>query len=152
MKKVGVDMSVTNDNANLTGVGAPFRTPHSALRTSNHDALVKQTEKWVATSFYGTLLKQARQSPFKDDRFSGGRGGEMFGSLQDQQFADRMSRGTGKKLVMAIVRKIEATQAYQTQENISRAKAAVAKMGLNAPRTVESIPSANGGANVATVR
>jgi Rod binding domain-containing protein len=75
---------------------------------SQHQQLVGQTQKWVAQTFYGTLLKQMEQSPFKSELFSGGRGGEAFSSLYHQQLADRMSRGAGGKLVNTIVRRIEA--------------------------------------------
>ena len=74
---------------------------------SHHDKLVHQTRIWVGQSFFGTLLKQMRESPFKSELFSGGRGGEAFGSLYDQHLSERMARGAGSKLVNAIVRKIE---------------------------------------------
>jgi len=80
---------------------------------TQHDQLVTQTQKWVAQTFYGTLLKQVRQSPFHSNLFDGGRGGQAFGSLQDQQMAEHMARGAGQKLVNQIVRRIEAKQAYR---------------------------------------
>ena len=86
---------------------APLPSQDSAVR--------KQAEIFVASAFFGTLMKQMRESPFKSELFSGGRGGQAFGSLYDQQMAERMSRGTGAKLVNAIVRKIEARKAYQQQ-------------------------------------
>jgi Rod binding domain-containing protein len=73
--------------------------------------LVKHTQKWVAQTFYGTLLKQVRESPFKNEMLSGGRGGQVFGSMLDAQLAERMARSSGSKLVNSIVRKIESTQA-----------------------------------------
>ena len=82
---------------------------------TQHDRIVGQTEKWVAQTFFGTLLKQMENSPFKSDLFSGGRGGEAFSSLYHQQLVDRMSRAAGDKLVNAIVRRIEARAAYQKQ-------------------------------------
>jgi len=72
-----------------------------------HKGLVKNAQKWVAQTFYGTMLKQAHESPFKDKLFSGGRGGQAFGSMLDGQLAERMARGSGNKLVNAIVNKIE---------------------------------------------
>jgi len=72
-----------------------------------HKALVKNAQKWVAQTFYGNLLKQAHESPFKDKMFSGGRGGQVFGSMLDGKLAERMARGSGNKLVNAIVDKIE---------------------------------------------
>src|SRR5215207_7575011 len=83
---------------------------------TQHDKIVGQTQKWVAQTFFGTLLKQMEESPFKSDLFSGGRGGQAFSSLYHQQLTDRMARGAGSKLVNAIVRRIEATSAYQKQQ------------------------------------
>src|SRR4051794_581686 len=75
---------------------------------TQHDKLVKQTQNWVAQTFFGTLLKQMEDSPFKSDLFSGGRGGEAFSSLYHQRLAERMAGGAGSKLVNSIVRRIEA--------------------------------------------
>src|SRR5215831_1175256 len=38
---------------------------------SQHERLVKQTRKWVSQTFFGTLLKQMRESPFKSDLLDG---------------------------------------------------------------------------------
>src|SRR5438874_9533015 len=87
---------------------------HGAKRTlSDHDKLVKQAQIWVSQTFFGTLLKQMRESPFKSELFSGGRGGQAFSGLYDQHLAERMARGAGSKLVSSIVRKIEGKTAYQ---------------------------------------
>ena len=75
---------------------------------SQHDRLTTQARNWVAQTFFGTLLKQMDDSAFKSDLFSGGRGGEAFGSLYHQQLAQRMASGAGDKLVNSIVRKVEA--------------------------------------------
>ena len=56
-----------------------------------------------------------RDSPFKSDLMDGGRGGQAFASLYDQQLAQRMGHAAGKKLVNAIVRKIEANTAYRVK-------------------------------------
>src|SRR6478609_6383545 len=80
---------------------------------SAHDKLTKQAQIWVSQTFFGELLKQMRQSPFKSNLLSGGRGGEAFAGLYDQQLAQRMARGSGTKLVNAIVRKIEGRAAYK---------------------------------------
>lgn len=77
-----------------------------------HAELEKNAQKWVAQTFYGEMLKQMRNSPFKSKLFDGGEGGEAFQKMYDSQLADKMSRSTGKKLVDAIVNKIEAQKAY----------------------------------------
>jgi hypothetical protein len=89
-------------------------SPSAALikpHQSQHDRLVGQTQKWVAQTFFGTLMKQMEDSPFKSDLFSGGHGGQAFSSLYHQQLTERMARGAGGKLVHAIVEGIEAKQA-----------------------------------------
>ena len=80
---------------------------------TQHDGLVTQTQKWVAQTFFGTLLKQVRNSPFRSELLDGGHGGQVFGSMYDQRLAEHMARGAGSKLVNSIVKRIEAKQAYQ---------------------------------------
>jgi Rod binding domain-containing protein len=92
-----------------------------------HDELVKQTEKWVSQTFYGELMKQMRNSPFKSKMFSGGRGGEAFGEMFDQKLADKMAKGSGHKLVDAIVSRIEAKKAYGAESKLPTAHAPHAK-------------------------
>lgn len=87
----------------------------TAAPRTQHQQLTEQAQKWVAQTFFGTLLKQMRDSPFKSKMFSGGRGGEAFSSLYDQHLADHMSRGAGAKLVRGIVRQIEGRSAYKKQ-------------------------------------
>ena len=82
-----------------------------------HDRLVKQTQTWVAQTFFGTLMKQMHDSPFKSELFDGGRGGQAFGALYDQHLAERMAKGAGNKLVRAIVKKVEAATAYRKQKS-----------------------------------
>jgi Rod binding domain-containing protein len=90
-----------------TGKGFAVSRPKSSGNPA-HDALVKQTQKWVAQTFYGEMLKQMRNSPFKSKMFDGGEGGQPFQQMFDQQLADKMASGSGRKLVDSIVNKIEA--------------------------------------------
>jgi Rod binding domain-containing protein len=85
----------------------------------HHQQLVNQTEKWVAQTFYGELLKQMRESPFRSDLFEGGNGGKTFETLLDQRLADHMSRHAGGKLVRSIVKKIEAGEAARRYQKSS---------------------------------
>src|SRR4051794_17571432 len=80
---------------------------------SEHDQLVAKTQTWVSQTFFGTLLKQMRNSPFKSELFSGGQGGEKFASLQDQHMAEHMTRGAGEKLAAGTVPPIEANAAHR---------------------------------------
>ena len=80
---------------------------HRPTADERHEQLVRQTQKWVAQTFFGQLLKQMRDSPFKSKLFDGGRGGEAFQEMADQRTADSMASGTGHKLVDSIVSRIE---------------------------------------------
>src|SRR4051794_20227889 len=82
---------------------------------TDHDKLVHKTQVWVAQTFFGTLLKQMHDSPFKSDLFNGGRGGQAVGALYDQHLCERMAKGVGSKLVNSIVRRIEAKAGYAKQ-------------------------------------
>jgi Rod binding domain-containing protein len=73
---------------------------------TQEDKVLATARKWVAQTFYGTLLKQMRNSPFKSEMFEGGRGGQAFAPMLDQHLADHMSRGSDNKLVHAIARKL----------------------------------------------
>ena len=71
------------------------------------ERLTHEAQRWVSQTFFGTLLKQMHDSPFKADWVTGGRGGEAFTTLYDQHLADRMARASGRQLVQSIVRQIQ---------------------------------------------
>jgi Rod binding domain-containing protein len=83
------------------------------VNQTQHDKLVHTAQSWVAQTFFGQMLKQMRESPFKSKLFDGGRGGEMFANQLDQHLALRMaSSGAGRKLAESIVRKIEGKKGH----------------------------------------
>jgi len=98
-----------------TKVNAAFARAADALTAGAAASKPKDTQvetqvrKWVGQTFYGTLLKQMRDSPFKSEMFDGGRGGEAFSQLFDQRIADHMTRGVGSKIVRPMVKKILST-------------------------------------------
>lgn len=100
---------------------------------AKHEALVRTTEQWVAQSFFGTLMKQMRNSPFRSDLLEGGRGGQAFQEMHDQRLVEHMSRGAGRKLVASLVRKIEskshAASAYAKQKSAGTEAARGLKVG-----------------------
>ena len=73
---------------------------------AEQDKVTATARKWVAQTFYGTLLRQMRNSPFKSELFEGGRGGQAFAPMLDQHLVDSMSKGTANKLTTAIARKL----------------------------------------------
>lgn len=78
-----------------------------AAQAARHAELTDLARKWVATTFFGTMLRQMRDSAFKSELFSGGRGGEAFQEMYDQHLAERMARGAGRSLADSVVRHIE---------------------------------------------
>jgi Rod binding domain-containing protein len=75
----------------------------------------KLAEQLVAQTFFGTLMRQMRSSVWKSDLMSGGRGGEAFQQMHDQQLVERMGRGAGRKLVDSLVRQLTSDVERQRQ-------------------------------------
>lgn len=80
---------------------------NSSTTQTQRAELVRQARIWVSQTFFGPLLKQMHNSPFRSELFSGGRGGQMFASLLEQHLSERMSRGAARPLVESIVKHIE---------------------------------------------
>jgi Rod binding domain-containing protein len=93
----------------------------------HHDAVVKQAQKWVAQTFYGEMLRQMRNDPLKS-KLMHGTGGQAFEQMFDQKIAEKMSSGTGRKLVDSIVNKIEAQKAYGKGSKLPEQSTAKADM------------------------
>jgi Rod binding domain-containing protein len=83
--------------------------------SSNQKELFKTAQKWVGQTFFGTILKQMHNSPFKSDLWSGGRGGEAFNTLYDQHLAERMARASGRPLANAIVKQLQRSKTEQVK-------------------------------------
>ena len=62
-------------------------------------------QQWVGQTFFGTLMRQARQTNLgpEDSPLAGGRGGQAFGEMLDARLAEAASRGVGSKLVDSLV-------------------------------------------------
>ena len=121
-------------NPRQSFAGGIINTLNKVAASTQHEKLTAQTQKWVSQTFFGTLLKQMRNSPFKSKLFEGGRGGEAFQSLMDQRLADHMARGAGHKLVNAITRKIEGRNAYaKAAKPLKNAKPRSAAQGKGVP-------------------
>ncbi len=110
-------MTATTPTSPLSQL-TPKLDPKLAKFDRQHQQLVKHTQKWIAQTFYGQMLQQVRKSPFKDEKLSGGRGGEAFGEMLDQQMAERLSKSSGSKLVNAIVDKIEFAQQQRSGKTL----------------------------------
>lgn len=99
---------------------AQYQHISSRQPKNENDKIHETARKWVAQTFYGAMLKQMRESPFKSEIFSGGRGGQAFATMLDQHLADHMSRSAGSKLVNAIARKLQAKAGYAKQASPSQ--------------------------------
>lgn len=97
--------------AALASLNAADDAHQSQQQSNAEDAhraeLTRNAQKLISQTFFGPMLRQMRSSPFKSELFSGGRGGEVFNTLFDQQIADRMASGTNNRLVAAVVRRLE---------------------------------------------
>jgi Rod binding domain-containing protein len=76
--------------------------------TTQHAQLDRLARVLVAQTFFGPMLRQMRNSPFKSELLEGGRGGQVFQAQLDQRLAERMAgAGSGNRLVRSIVRRLE---------------------------------------------
>lgn len=132
IKGASINAALRKSESDLAGDASGQNPPDQAITESqaaqkaHHEQALLHARQLVAQTFYGPMLKQMRSSPFKSELFSGGRGGEAFGAMYDQELMQHMSRGTGQKLVDAIVHKLENRNSTQTvpQQVSSTASAA----------------------------
>lgn len=82
---------------------------HAHAQEERHEELTRQAQKLVSHTFFGPMLRQMRNSPFKNELFDGGRGGQVFHAMFDQHLADRMAGSANNKLVSALVRQLEGS-------------------------------------------
>ncbi len=76
-----------------------------AIKAKRTAELREKAGQLVAQTFFGTLMRQMRQSPWKSELFGGGRGGEAYQQLLDQKLVEHMARGVGSTLVESIVKR-----------------------------------------------
>ena len=89
-----------------------------ASPAEQQDKVTETAQRWVAQTFYGTLMRQMRNSPFKSDLFEGGRGGQAIAPLLDQRLIDSMSKGTAKRLTGAIARKLMGMRGTAAKQDV----------------------------------
>ncbi len=83
----------------------------------------------VASTFIKPMLDEMRNSPFKNEMFSGGQGEKVFGSQLDSIIAERVTSSSDNSLVASIysrlekqVRVIERQRAMNQMNNNSNGK------------------------------
>lgn len=108
--------TTSNNVTYLSGVRTwvpkgPPRTPRvpESQQSPEERKLRKAVEQLVGQTFFAPMLRQMRESPFASETskaMTGGRGGEAFASLFDQQIVERISGGAGgRSLVDAAVKR-----------------------------------------------
>lgn len=110
MSTLNTDMLV-----NASATGAPNTTSAEHAKGELREA----AQKLVGEVFYGTLLRQLRDSALKGEYGHGGRGEEVFRGQLDQVLASRAGTSGDNELTDALVkrfeRRAEAVAAYRDQ-------------------------------------
>jgi len=96
-------------------------------------ALRAKAEQLVSQTFFGTLLKQMRQSPWKSEMFSGGRAGQAYQQMFDQHLVEKLGRGAGRRLVDSLVKDMRRQQDVATPDRVAPRRAAAAYQQNEAP-------------------
>lgn len=79
------------------------------LSPDQQDKLEKSSSTLVNQFFMGSMLKQMRSSPFKNDMFTGGKGGDAYAGLFDQRIAEHSGNRIAKGLVKSMVKQYSKT-------------------------------------------
>jgi hypothetical protein len=90
MSGVGTNLDVTSGNT----AAASLPRRQQMLRAS--------VQEMVGQTFFGQMLKIARNSPLNNKMFHGGRGEQVFGAQLDAEFAKQVGTGTKNSLADAI--------------------------------------------------
>ena len=95
------------DNEGVRPNKAVFKLPKAMDQNAPLEQQLRPVAQvLVGQTFFGNLLKQSENSPFKDERLSGGREGKVWNSMYHQRLAEEMTKGAGQKLVNAVVKNI----------------------------------------------
>lgn len=97
--------------------------------------LRKTGEKLVGQVFLAPMLRQMRESPFKDEIFSGGRGGAAFASMLDQEI---VSRASGSSMSSGIVDNI--VNRFRAQANSAETRKKADEMRKQATEATKVLP------------
>ncbi|RYG85356.1 hypothetical protein EON77_05715 [bacterium] len=103
---------------------AAARKTSDAGPESPKDAKLRETAETLVNQFFmGTMLKQMRSSPFKDQTFSGGKAGAAYAGLFDQHLSAKAGGGMGKGLVDVMVKHLKGDRGAAAPVDLSRVQA-----------------------------
>jgi hypothetical protein len=98
-------------NAKVAQAARNAITPNtSSLRTTNYE-LRTAVDEFVGTTFFGALMRQARDAQDAESPFHGGAGEKAFGAQLDAEFVQRVGRRFQSSLGEAIYRKLSKARA-----------------------------------------
>jgi Rod binding domain-containing protein len=84
--------------------------------------LREKVQEWVSQAFVGEMLKQARNSPFKSEVFSGGKAGDTYQQMYDQHVVQQVAPAMSGGLVDSLVRRLDRSVGANPSENRSAAR------------------------------
>lgn len=122
-------------SANL--IASPARAANRQGRAQQElRRLRATTEKLVGATFYGTLLRQMRESKLKTGLMDGGRGEEVFSAQLHAIYAERMGQSPRDVLAQRIF------DTYKDQQGrVARAHEAYEGATAPVPRGAGSLPA-----------
>ncbi len=95
----------------MSSINATSSSPNpanvAAASVQQRKAMLRQAaEEMVGVTFFGQMLKMARNSRLKGELGHGGRGEEIFGAQLDQELARRAGSGLRNSLSEAIYNRL----------------------------------------------
>jgi hypothetical protein len=93
--------------ANLLNEAIEARpTPERSAESIAQERALREKFQIIVNKFFlGSMMKQMRNSPFKNEMFNGGKGGEAFQGLMDQHLTEHAGGKVAKSLVDAMVKR-----------------------------------------------
>lgn len=91
---------------NATSLNLDPSNVAGASREQRRAMLRRASEEMVGVTFFGEMLKLARNSKLKGELGHGGRGEEVFGGQLDQELARRVGAGMKNSLSEAIYNRL----------------------------------------------
>jgi Rod binding domain-containing protein len=86
----------------------------SPQRSEEEKQVRKLVQDLISQTFFGPMLRQMRNSPWKSDLWSGGRGGDAFQGMMDQKMVEQMGSAISGPLVDSMTRQLLGHKAMKS--------------------------------------
>lgn len=103
-------MPVPSIDTIAAGEGFRLRATESEHSNTSGSRLREAAGKTVGSAFYGTIFQMMRESPFKTEIGSGGRGEEVFSAQLHGVLAERLGESKQCNLSDVLYRRLEKQQ------------------------------------------